>query len=81
VATRNITFNLPTDLVREAKIYAAQHDTTVNALVRELLEQRLSAEGRARAASERILELAKSGKLRTSVDPGSIRREELYERR
>jgi hypothetical protein len=72
---------LPAELVREAKIYAAQHDTTVNALVRELLEEKLSAQGRARAAVQRILELSKSGLLRTSVDPGSIRREDLYERR
>jgi hypothetical protein len=41
----------------------------------------LSAEGRARAAVERILALSKSGLLQTSVDPGSIRREDLYERK
>ena len=81
MAARNITFNLPADLIREAKIYAAQHDTTVNALVRELLEEKISSQAKVRAAAERILELAKSGKLSTSVDPGSIRREELYERR
>jgi len=79
VATRNITFNLPTDLVREAKVYAAQHDTTVNALVRELLEQKVTAETRAAAAVERFLELAERGPY-SSVDPGTIRREELYER-
>ena len=79
MATRNITFNLPTDLVREAKVYAAQHDTTVNALVRELLEQKVTAETRAAAAVERFLELAERGPY-SSVDPGTIRREELYER-
>lgn len=78
---RNITFNLPADLIRQAKVYAAQHDTTVNALVRELLREKLNADRRARAAAKRLLELAQSGTLQSTVDPGSIRREELYERR
>ncbi len=81
MGNRNITFSLPAELIKQAKIYAAEHDTTVNAVVRDLLEQKVSAEGRAHAAAERILELARSGSLRTSVDPGTIRREELYERR
>ena len=79
VQNRNITFSLPEDLVREAKVYAAQHDTTMNALVRQLLEEKVSAEVRARAAAERFLELAEKGPYST-VDPGTIRREELYER-
>jgi plasmid stability protein len=80
VATRNITFSLPEDLVRDAKVYAAQHDTTVNALVRELLQTHVSAEARARAAAERFLAIADRGPYFTA-DPGAIRREELYERR
>jgi plasmid stability protein len=80
VATRNITFSLPTDLVRQAKIYAAEHDTTINALVRELLQDTLTRGARARAAAERLLALADQGPYFTA-DPGSIRREELYERR
>jgi plasmid stability protein len=79
VYKRNVTFSLPADLVRQAKIYAAEHDTTVNALVRDLLLEKLSAEGRARAAAKRVLELAEKGPCST-VDPGSIRREELHER-
>ncbi len=78
--TRNITLNLPSDLIRQAKIYAAEHDTTINTVVRELLEETLSRESRARAAAQRFLEIAERGPLST-VDPGSIRREELHERR
>ena len=78
--TRNITFSLPAELIKQAKIYAAEHDTTVNALVRESLQEKVSPEARASAAAKRLLELAESGLLQTSVDPGSIRREELYER-
>lgn len=79
VKGRNITFSLPAELVRQAKVYAAEHDTTVNALVRALLEDKVTAEGRARAAAERVLQIANSGPY-SAVDPGSIRREELHER-
>jgi len=79
VQNRNVTFNLPVDLLRLAKIYAAEHDTTVNAMVRALLQEKLSAEARTRAAAERFLQLAARGPY-SPVDPHSIRREELYER-
>ena len=78
--TRNITFSLPIDLIRQAKVYAAEHDTTINALVRELLLETLTREGRARAAADRLLTLADQGPYFTT-DPGSIPREELHERR
>jgi hypothetical protein len=80
VETRNITFSLPADLVRQAKVYAAQHDTTINTLVRELLQEKLTREGRARAAADRLLALAERGPY-FAIDPGSIQREELHERR
>jgi plasmid stability protein len=79
VLSRNITLNLSADLIRQAKIHAAEHDTTVNALVRELLQEALTRDGRARAAADRLLALADRGPYFTA-DPGSIRREELHER-
>ena len=79
MTTRNVTFNLPVDLMRQAKVYAAEHDTTVNAVVRELLQERVSAEARAKFAAERFLQLAERGPY-SPVDPSSIPREELYER-
>ena len=36
---RNTTLNLPNDLVQRTKAYAAQHGTTMTALVREHLER------------------------------------------
>lgn len=36
---RNTTFNLPDELVQHAKAYAAQHGTTMTALVRDHLER------------------------------------------
>jgi plasmid stability protein len=80
VLRRNVTFHLPVDLLRQAKVYAAEHDTTVNAMVRQLLEEKVTAEARTRAAAERFLQLSSRGPY-SSVDPGSVRREELYERR
>jgi hypothetical protein len=77
---RNITFSLPAELVRQAKIYAAEHETTVNSLVRELLQDKLHRDGRIQVASQRLLELAERGPYFT-VEPSSITREELYERR
>jgi plasmid stability protein len=79
VATRNITFNLPEDLIRRAKVYAAQHDTSVNAVVRRLLEEAIPDEDRARAAGERLLEIASQGPY-SDVDPGTISRDEIHQR-
>lgn len=39
MATRNITLSLPEEVVRQAKVLAAQRDTSVSALVSELLGQ------------------------------------------
>lgn len=77
---RNITLSLPTDLIHKAKVYAAEHDTTINGLVRELLQDKLQSASRTRTAAERLLALAKEGPFFT-MDPGSINREELHERR
>lgn len=38
MANRNITLSLPEELVRKAKIVAAERDTSVSALVAELVE-------------------------------------------
>lgn len=37
--TRNITLSLPDELVRKAKVMAAQQDTSVSAMVAALLER------------------------------------------
>jgi plasmid stability protein len=77
--TRNLTLSLPSPLIRQAKVYAAEHDTTINTLVRELLQEALSREDKARAAADRLLAIANGGPYFT-IDPGSISREELHER-
>lgn len=45
MSTRNITLSLPDDLIRRAKVLAAERDTSVSALVAELLQQLAGASG------------------------------------
>jgi plasmid stability protein len=77
MGSRNVTLHLPVDLIRRAKVHAAEHDTTIHTLVRDLLEDALSRESRAGTAAERLLALAEGGPYFTT-DPGSIQREELH---
>lgn len=77
---RNVTITLPAELVRSARIFAAERDTTLNALLLEMLQDRLNQEGCMRAAVERMLDVADHGPW-SHVDPRSFRREELYDRR
>jgi hypothetical protein len=79
VENRNLTLSLPTELIRKAKVYAAEHDTTINTLVRELLDEMVSRDARERSAALQLLELADRGPYFT-VDPGSIPRRALHER-
>jgi plasmid stability protein len=80
VEKRNITLSLPKDLIRQAKVYAAEHDTTVNGLVRELLAETLARDSRAQLAAKHVLELAEQGPYFTA-DLRKISRQELHERR
>lgn len=43
MSARNLTISLPDELVRQAKIVAAQRDTSVSALVRDLLVREIGA--------------------------------------
>ncbi len=79
MATRNITFNLPADLLQQAKVFAAEHNTTLNSLIRQLLQEKLSRDARSRSAANRLLALADRGPYFT-LEPSSFSREELHER-
>lgn len=76
---KNLTLSLPPDLLKRAKVYAAQHDTNINTLVRTLLEEKVSDGDQSRAAGRRFLEIAASGPF-SDVDPRSISREQMHER-
>ena len=53
---KNITLSLDDDLLEAGRSYAAEHKTSLNALVRELLSQRVQ-QG-ASAQRERVLRLS-----------------------
>ena len=80
VAARNLTIQLDEDLIREAKVLAAEQGISVSAMVSRDLREKLSARAwrvRARrAAVDSMAEAAASGR----VAP-RWRRDELYDRR
>lgn len=56
MTNRNVTLSLPEDLFKRAKVYAAEHDTSVSSLVTDLLTSRVSVEyTRAWADEERAM--------------------------
>ena len=75
---RNITFSLPVDLVKKAKIVAAEQDTSLNALVRTALEQVVEGRKRYQDAGERLLRKSRAGLY--EIKPGAWTRDELHER-
>jgi plasmid stability protein len=75
---RNVTFSLPVELIREAKILAAKQDKSLNAIVRESLEQAVESDRRYQEAGRRILERAKEDLF--EAKPWRWNRDEIYDR-
>lgn len=79
--TRNLTLSLPDELVRKAKVLAAQRDTSVSTLVGELLTRELDGDKdddyEAAWAAEVVA--MKAGLLR--VGPITWTRDDLHDRR
>jgi plasmid stability protein len=74
---RNITFNLPVDLIRRAKVIAAERDTSLNAFVRDVLTQAVDRSGEYRQAGERLLAQSAAGLFEMPAELWA--REELYD--
>jgi hypothetical protein len=75
---KNITLAVEDDVLAAVRKYAASHDTTVNALVRDYLTRVATFETRAKKAREELLRLAET----STLDLGNWKwnREELYDR-
>lgn len=75
--TRNITLSIDEEVVRAVRIYAAKHDTSLNALVREYLTDLATRDDRREIARRRLIELSK----RSTAEMGSYKwnREDLYD--
>jgi hypothetical protein len=75
---KNITLSIDEDLLRDVRKYAAEHNTTVNALVRARLAELVAPKKRIKDAVKRMRELAKKGGM--EVGPITWKRDDLYER-
>ena len=75
---KNVTIALEESLLREARRIAADRSTTLNAMIREFLEELARRESRAGKARRRIIELCRES--RAEVGPQTWSRDELHER-
>jgi plasmid stability protein len=76
VVKKNFTLALPAGLIQAAKVLAAKRGTSVNALVKENLEQMVRAEDEYQAALRRILSPSRKNLYRIEKRHS---RAELYE--
>lgn len=79
MSTKNITLSMPEELVRRAKVLAAQRDTSVSGLVARLLEQLVGDVPDYDEVWQRERELMSSG-LGLQVGPTTWSRDDLHER-
>jgi predicted transcriptional regulator len=75
---RNVTFSLPVELLRRAKVLAAERDISLNALVKDALGQVVDRSGEYREAGERLLLRSDEGLFDMSEDRAWTRAE-LYD--
>lgn len=75
---KNVTIALDESLLREARRIAADRSTTLNAMIREFLEELARRESRAIKARRRIVELCR--KTKAEVGPRTWSRDEIHER-
>ncbi|HZV21011.1 MAG TPA: DUF6364 family protein [Hyphomicrobiales bacterium] len=75
---KNITLAVEENVLAAVRKYAAAHDTTVNALVRDYLNRLARQETRAKKAREELMRLAET----STLDLGNWKwnREELHDR-
>ena len=75
---KNITLSVDETDLQVVRRYAAEHDTTVNRLVRDYLRRIATNEDRARKARENILRLAEESSARAGKAKWT--RDDLYDR-
>ena len=75
---KNITLSIDEDVLSAVRLYAAERNSSVNALVREFLSDIAERENRAKKARRRIRELSESSKAR--IGSKSWSRDELHAR-
>ncbi len=78
VFMKNVTIALDDALLREARRIAADRSTTLNAMIREYLQQLAERESRAVTARRRIVEICRASQ--AEIGPRTWERDELHER-
>jgi hypothetical protein len=76
---KNITLAVDEKTLDEVRVYAAKRSTTVNALVRQHLEQLARSEGRARKAIAELRRMSEATEARLGPDY-KFDRTAIYER-
>lgn len=75
---KNLTLSVDEDVLSAVRKYAAEHGSSVNALVREFLGAIAQREDRAKKARQRIRELSESSEAR--IGSRSWTRDDLHAR-
>lgn len=75
---KNVTLAIDESLLREARRIAADRSTTLNAMIREFLQELAERESKAARARERIVELCRES--RAEIGPKTWTRDELHDR-
>ena len=75
---KNITLSVDEKVLATVRRYAAEHDSSVNGMVREYLERIANCENRARLARLRIRGLSKRSRAR--IGTIAWKRDELHDR-
>ena len=75
---KNLTLSIDEELLRDVRKHAAEHNTTVNALVRARLAELVAPKKRMKDAVKRMRELAKEGGM--EVGPLTWKRGDLHDR-
>ena len=73
--TKNITLAIDEDLLQRVRRYAAEHNTTVNAIVREKLAEIVAPRKRTQDALKRMEEIADTAGM--EVGPITWKREDI----
>lgn len=75
---KNITLSIDEETLHKVRLYAAEHKTSVNAIVREKLEELVAPKKRIADAIARMRELADEGGM--EVGPITWTRDDVHER-
>ena len=78
IKKRNLTLNLPADLIREAKVRAAERNMSLNAWIQEAIDHTMRFKRSYIASGQKILEAAENRVLK--MPKKKMARAELYER-